>query len=188
MIGISFAYPDEADKLRHPPWTELRCARIEPGPELMLKEGRTVEYYWRNWDIPLEERTRLMEDIVKQLIQDHKVDGFTLWWNWTKKQWQMSHRIAGEGGWSVTFISQTEAEAVFATLQASHPDGPWKVRPEYVQDDEQAKMTPVQRTGIQANFNFEARKELPLDMALRCCRDAVERSIAILATYLPDEL
>lgn len=199
MIGINFSYPDIADQYRDPPWTELRASRIEPGPPNTVwarGDTREVQFYWRNWDIPLEERTRLMEDIVKQLIRDHKVDGFTLWWNWTSKRWQMNHRFAGEGGWSVSYISQAEAEAIFATLTAAHPDGPWKVRPDYVQDDELAKAdvekerkllgnTPATRAERQVEDLLDSTvAELPLGEALRRAADAVERGNAVLATLL----
>lgn len=203
MIGINFSYPDPVDAFRHPPWTELRVSRIEPGPPNTVwarGDTREVQYYWRNWDIPLEERTRLMEDIVKQLVRDHKVDGFTLWWNWTTKRWQMNHRFAGEGGWSVGYITQAEAEAIFSTLQASHPDGPWKVRPEYVQDDALAKegVEKEQRLLNPATAYERAVEDVfdeitpgepgvPLDVALQRCSATVERGNALLATLLPAE-
>lgn len=199
MIGINFSYPDAADKLRSPPWLELRVSRIEPGPPNTVwakGEPHGVEYYWRNWDIPLEERTRLMDDIVKTLIKEHKVDGFTLWWNWTKNVWQMNHRFADGGGWSVSHITQAEAEAIFATLEASHPDGPWKVRPDHVQDDakaaeEVAKLlnTPATRMERSIDDAFDAvtpkEPELPLHEALRQAAEAVERGSLALARLVP---
>jgi len=197
MIGINFSYPDAADAFRHPPWTELRASRIEPGPpNTVWSRGETheVQFYWRNWDIPLEERTRLMEDIVQGLIKAHKVDGFTLWWNWTKKQWQMNVRYAEERGWSVTYITQAEAEAVFSTLTTHHPDGPWKVKPEYIQDDAAAKvefdkekgiLTPAARAEKQVDDLFDSTiGELPLGEALRRAEMAVERGNAVLASIL----
>lgn len=191
MIGINFSYPDPMDAFRHPPWTELRVSRIEPGPpNVVWSKGdtREVSYYWRNWDIPLEDRTRLMEDIVKGLVRSQKVNGFTLWWNDTKKNWQMNVRHEGEA-WSVTFISQAEAEAIFAILVAYHPEGPWKVRPEYVQDDDAAReeiakvaLTPAQRAERHTEDLFDRTiPELPLDEALRRCAAAVERGVAVLA-------
>lgn len=195
MIGINFSYPDAADKLRSPPWLELRASRIEPGPPNTVwarGDTREVQFYWKQWDIPLKERERLMRDIVKQLIRDHKVDGFTLWWNWTSKRWQMNHRFAGEGGWSVSYISQTQAEAIFATLTAAHPDGPWSVR-DCVQDDELAKADvekeqrllsgmPAARVERQVEDLLDsAVGELPLGEALRRAAEAVERGIEVLA-------
>jgi hypothetical protein len=207
MIGINFSYPDIADKLRSPPWLELRVSRIEPGPPNTVwarGDTREVAYYWRNWDISPEERTRLMEDIVKQLIRDHVVDGFTLWWNWSTKRWQMNHRFAEGGGWSVGYCTQAEAEAIFATLQASHPDGPWKVKPEYVQDDalareqfekEQRLLSPAARQEKAIEDVFEAaaddrsngQRELPLGEALRRAAEAVERGNVFLATLIAGE-
>jgi hypothetical protein len=205
MIGISFAYPDAADKFRHPPWTELRCARIEPGPPNVVwgkGESREIDYYWRNWNIPLEERTRLMSDIVQGLVESHKVDGFTLWWNWDKKNWQMNVRREGQA-WSVNYISQSEAVRIFSTLEAAHPDGPWSVK-DYVQNDAAAKAeiekrpeTPAAKAERQIEDLFDStlertdtwpyakRRELPLDEALRRCAAAVERGTALLAAYLP---
>lgn len=201
MIGIAFSYPDAADRLRHPPWTELRVARIEPGPPntvwLKGEASHEVCYYWRNWDIPLEERTRLMEDIVKKLIKEHKVDGFTLWWNWTKKVWQMNHRFADEGGWSISHITQAQAEAIFSTLEASHPDGPWKVKDEYVQDDKTAREEVAKLNTSSAAFRHEQSiagdmktydeqpAQLSLDDALRQATEAVERGIAVLGKLVP---
>lgn len=206
MIGVCFSYPDEVDKFRHPPWTELRCSRIEPGPPNRVwskGDAYEVSYYWRNWDISLEERTRLMNEIVKDLVRSHKVNGFTLWWNDTKQNWQMNVRREGEA-WGVSFISQAEAEAIFAILQASHPEGPWKVRPDYVQDDAKAAEEVEKMNTSSAAYRREEsltdslptyersdswpyvkRVEIPLDVALKRAAEAVGRAEARLARLMP---
>lgn len=184
MIGISFAYPDAADKFRHPPWLELQVCRIEGGGEpITLTNGKTLPgWVWRKWNIPLKEREQLMDAVVKELVESHAVDGFTLWWNPTKKQWQMNVRRK-EGPWSVSFITQAEAEAIFSTLQAKHPDGPWEVIAEYVQDDKAARrdfntaaMTPAERAEQVTADLFDSKPERTNRAKQPDLLDALERA------------
>jgi len=84
---------------------------------------------WRQVEMPAETREQLMTEIQNG-FREHELEGFTLFWNWTKKHWQMSVRRKGETGWSISHISEEQAAAILSMLETSgHPDGPWTVKP-----------------------------------------------------------
>lgn len=140
MIGIAFGYPTEFEITQYGVPDEVRFARIETGDPLTVKDGRRFEYFWRKWELPLDERNRLMTEILKEVGHRPKeISGFTLFWQssvYTKADgtktdgpgFQMSVRRKGEDGWDITIIPEAEAMKVFRLLEnIGHPDGPWKL-------------------------------------------------------------
>lgn len=141
MIGIAFGYPSEFEQRNYGIPDEVRFARIETGESFVANSGRTVgPYYWRKWELPLDERNRLMTEILKEVgHRPREISGFTLFYQssvYTKADgtktdgpgFQMSVRRKGEDGWDVQIIPEEDAMKVFRLLQnIGHPDGPWKL-------------------------------------------------------------
>jgi hypothetical protein len=142
MIGIAFGYPEPIGGMYFTPKDELQFARIEVGPVVPLSAGKgnVGPYYWRKWELPLEEKNTMAEKILAEVgHRPREISGFTLFWQssvYTKADgqktdgpgFQMSIRRKGEDGWDVRIISEEEAMRVFNLLRnIGHPDGPWEL-------------------------------------------------------------
>lgn len=69
------------------------------------------------------------EIAAKAGFRSSELTGFTLFWQFTKKSWQMSVQRKNEKGWSISDVSEEQAKAVLSLLQTSgHPDGPMIVQ------------------------------------------------------------
>jgi hypothetical protein len=138
-MGISFSYGREPDCTRHGwPENEVRFAYM--GTD--TKDTSVFRYQWKSWDLSLEERRELADNIAEVVgFRPREIDGFTLFFNDTKMEgkkphWQMSVRRWKEAGWSISHITQQQAQTIFKLLENSgHPDGPWKIAEEFVQAD-----------------------------------------------------
>jgi hypothetical protein len=139
MIGIAFGFPTEFEQTNFGIPDEVRFARIEIGENLVVSDGRRFDYFWRKWELPLDERNKIMTEVLKEIgHRPHEISGFTLFYqssvytkaDGTKSEsgFQMSIRRKGEDGWDVSIIPEEQAMAVFRLLEnTGHPDGPWKL-------------------------------------------------------------
>lgn len=143
MIGIAFGYPEPIGGVYFTPKDELQFARIEIGPVVTLSPPRTGNvgpYYWRKWELPLEEKNTMAEKILEAVgHRPREISGFTLFYQssvYTKADgtksdgpgFQMSVRRKGEEGWDVSIIPEEDAMKVFRLLEnVGHPDGPWQL-------------------------------------------------------------
>lgn len=118
MTGVAFGWPGPEEKSRYDIEDVPRFVFLEPGEF----KGRQVEF-WRRWELPLERRYE-MADAIAEVIghTPRELSGFTLFWNGDKREgrtpsWQMSIRQRGEDGWSVSRITEAEAQAVLRILE-----------------------------------------------------------------------
>lgn len=74
-----------------------------------------------------------MESIMAAIatgVRSKTIDGFTLFYQPTRKGWQMSIRRTGEPGWDIKLVTEAEAQSIFTMIQAAgHPDGPMTLKP-----------------------------------------------------------
>lgn len=62
---------------------------------------------------------------LESMMREARLEGFTLFYQPTRKGWQMSVRRKGESGWDVKLVSEDQAQRLLAMLQpVGHPDGP----------------------------------------------------------------
>lgn len=67
-----------------------------------------------------EQRLKEFADMAGE--QPEKLDGLTLFYNWTKKHWQLSTREKGEQGWIVRHIDDEQAFSILSGLEKlGHP-------------------------------------------------------------------
>jgi hypothetical protein len=69
-------------------------------------------------------------ELIETEIRQSDLSGFTLFYQPTKKGWQMSTRRQSEAGWSVQIIPDADAQRLLSMIEpVSHVDGPRQVKP-----------------------------------------------------------
>jgi hypothetical protein len=124
MTGYALAYWPED----HP---DVRIAGFDSGWKFAVIEdvdtgNGAIRQVWRSREPP-ENAEQLMSEIG-ETIGETDLEGFTLFYQPTKKAWQMSTRRKSETGWSVTTVPDEQANNLLSMLEpVSHSLGPLKI-------------------------------------------------------------